>query len=316
MRCGWSTAASAQALKTISTTTRSPPPGRRAGEAQQRWFDRRSARLVGADRGGDRSAARPAPRGPRTASRCEPDPGRPDPPRAPRASPGSSSPRPDPAPSASPGRRPTRSSCRRTAARRSLPSRCAAKIRLLAVTPEPQLATNGCAGSTPASANSRRISSMRLEACRRRGRATRTAGCGRPAHGPARRRGAGRARCPRTAPCRERRASGSPMPASSCCLVTTSSRFDAPRSALGAARASPLSVGRPSASHFWKPPSRIATCSAPKWRSMNQPRAAFRSANCRRRRCGRRGRCRARSIAAPNSRRGRAACAARGSTCR
>jgi two-component system cell cycle response regulator CtrA len=38
----------------------------------------------------------------------------------------------------------------------SLPIRCAAKIRLLAVTPEPQLATNGRAGSMPASANSRR----------------------------------------------------------------------------------------------------------------------------------------------------------------
>ena len=51
------------------------------------------------------------------------------------------------------------------------------------------------------------------------------------------------------------------MPDSNCCLVTTSS----PRSAASNRRergfASPLSVGRPSAVHFWKPPSRIATCS-------------------------------------------------------
>ena len=70
--------------------------------------------------------------------------------------------RPGPAPSASPDRRPIRSSFRRRAALSRLPSRCAAKISELAVTPEPQLATNGLSGSAPASTNSCAISSRRL----------------------------------------------------------------------------------------------------------------------------------------------------------
>ena len=127
-------------------------------------------------------------------------------------------PRPGPAPSGSPDRRPIRSSFRRRAVASSLPSRCAAKIRLLAVTPEPQLATNGRAGSMPASANRRSQLVDRLEACRPRGRARRTAGCARRGCGRPRRRAADRARCLRTAALPRASSSGTPIPASSLLL--------------------------------------------------------------------------------------------------
>ena len=51
MRCDWSTAASDQALKTISTE-RLPTAWPTAGEGRQRWFDRRTERLVSATAAG------------------------------------------------------------------------------------------------------------------------------------------------------------------------------------------------------------------------------------------------------------------------
>ena len=50
-----------------------------------------------------------------------------------------------------------------------------------------------------------------------------------------------------------------PIPARTACLVTTSPSARRPRTAPSRGAGSPLSVGRPSASHFWNPPSRIAT---------------------------------------------------------
>ena len=192
-------------------------------------------------------------------------------------SPGSSSAKPAQAPSGSPGRRPIRSSFRRRACASSLPSRCAAKIRLLAVTPEPQLATNGCAGSIPASANSRAQLVRRLEACRPHGRASRTAGCARRECGPPRRRGAGRARCLRSAALPRASSSGAPsagedlllgddLVARSCGVEPRVARLPARRFRSGGLRRA-ISGSRRRGSR----PAR-----APKWRSMNQPRAAVR----------------------------------------
>ena len=278
-RCGWSTPFGGgpgfgprrrRADRRCLGTT----PARR----KQRCFDRRSAQLVGATAAGDRGAARRArsaaasriarrARRWSTRSAASLRDGRPRHPRA----------RPDPMPSGSPDRRPIRSSFRRRAWRRSLPSRCAAKIRLLAVTPEPQLATNGFAGSTPASANSALQLVERLEgAVVTVERAERqVAGARNVARRDAGARiglAAFEARL-----CRGRRAAAAPRPARMSLLGDDlAAALAAHRTRAWRGCGSPLSVGRPSASHFWKPPSRIATCSAPKWRSMNQPRAAVR----------------------------------------
>ena len=159
-RCGWSTAVRRRARRR-PRRDEVAAAWPEAGEARHRCFDRRSARLVGAAAAGSRPCSAS---GRRAASRTAPRARRWSPRSAASfaTSPGSSSPRPD-----------QRLRGRRVGApfapaavvklASSLPSRCAAKIRLLAVTPEPQLATNGRAGSIPASANSRRNSSSGLK---------------------------------------------------------------------------------------------------------------------------------------------------------
>ena len=185
MRCGWSIRSAGGPAPDLTTRTRSSPlPGTSR--------PKRSSRLVrpplgaAGRRGGRRgrgaarsSATRAASRMRRQARRWSTKSA-----ASFATSPGSSSARPAHAPWGLPGRRPTRSSFHRRAFALSLPSRCAAKIRLLAVTPEPQLAMKGCAGSMPASSNSRRSSSRGLKRAVLVDRARRTAGCARRGYGP------------------------------------------------------------------------------------------------------------------------------------
>ena len=176
MRCAWSSRSAADRPRTLPMTRLSPRLGTKPARRRRRWFDRRSARLVGATAAGVEAmlVARQAGCEPHAAASQELV----DQIRRELARRRSRRSRLADRPLSGPNR----FRCRRVgaplapaaivqAASRRLPSSCAAKIRRLAVTPDPQLATNGCVGSTPASANSRCISSRRFEAARPRGRA-------------------------------------------------------------------------------------------------------------------------------------------------